>query len=182
MAVEANFGQWLKKFRTRLGVSQSAFAGLLGLESHAAIYQAEQKAERRLQAGTVESLLELLGLMWEEELDGLWKQWKLPDMDEVRRRASGRMDPDVVLGFIKSLAMSANLQTSEIVAYLDAGDAKKRGEGGGEEGGGAPIKVPRPKPPSFPGIHSGDQLEERQRGRAASQSEAARKRADDKGK
>lgn len=89
--MKPHFGHWLKKFRTRLGVSQSDFANLLGLESGAAIYQSEKKPTRRLRAATVEALLEVMGLMWERDLDALWQSWQLPDMEGIRPRVAAKL-------------------------------------------------------------------------------------------
>jgi DNA-binding XRE family transcriptional regulator len=116
--VEPNFGEWLKKVRARAGLSQKEMASLLGLESYAAVYLIEQKPERRLQPSTLEALLDLLGLTWEEELDEMWLHWRLPDRGSVRARVTAMLSREGPLAVIAAIAREAGLSSEEVSNYL----------------------------------------------------------------
>jgi transcriptional regulator with XRE-family HTH domain len=120
--VSENFGYWIKRVRARSGLSQSDFARLLGLESGQAIYQAEQKPDRRFRSDTLEALMDLLELAREEDLDAMWRSMKLPDRKWLMDRARTKLrevDPN---GDAMATQVLAELDHALDIGTVDAGD------------------------------------------------------------
>lgn len=156
-ANDAHFGKWLAKVRMRLRLSQEEFAELLGLSTGQAIYQAERKDERRLRGDTLESLLEILGLIREEDLDELWQQWELPDIQLARVRVNDLLaDRLKTLDYLEHLAKSEGLKVEQVVAHFQ----KKLGPTGrsvgvGVRGATSESKSKRSAPPGESGDETG---------------------------
>ena len=89
-----HFGAWLKRLRQRLQLTQPEFAELLGLEARESVGSIESRADVQMRGTTLEALLELLGVRDRADLDELWRENRMPDLEEIRRKLARRAPVD----------------------------------------------------------------------------------------
>jgi transcriptional regulator with XRE-family HTH domain len=84
--VKAHFGEWLKKVRERLGLTQSEFAALVGLDTYMTVRLWERSPEPKMRGIPREGLLSVLALEDEADLNSLWRAGAMPDITALRQR------------------------------------------------------------------------------------------------
>lgn len=82
----AHFGQWVKKIRNKLGLSQQQWADALSLKTREGVALIEKRSSPKLRGDTLESLLEFLGYSTLEEMNVAWRTGAMPDLNAIERR------------------------------------------------------------------------------------------------
>lgn len=180
---EAHFGRWIERLRHRIGIkSQAEFAELLGLESREAIYHMQLRKARGISGVALESLLDILGVQREEDLDALWKAGTFPDMGEVRERVR-RLKPGLVIHGVRAgapvMAVVDALKPPAEVASQLLDELAALADDAGISDDEVIAYFRKKKARSVPGIRTGTDQAHTPKA-AAHHSDAARRRVEEK--
>jgi len=81
------FGEWLKRIRDKLGLTQTQFADVIGLKARETVGKWESNQTPVMRGANGEALLAFLGYSDIEEMEHAWKSQAWPDMELLRSRA-----------------------------------------------------------------------------------------------
>lgn len=129
-----HFGEWVKRVRGKLGLTQKQMAKLLGLESPVTIHLHEKRADRSMQSSTAEGLLDLLGYASDAELDSAWRSGAMPDIPAAKARLAEaaklsrrdeevRFTPQLTANMFRWLASHPPRQLRDLLRRIPKEDA-----------------------------------------------------------